>query len=60
MTEEAKPRRGRKPANQDEIEVITLRRIGLEDRTSVIGEVVKVSRDVARKLQDAGAIKVVI
>lgn len=52
-------RRVRKP-KEDLVEVITTRRIGLPDRTSRIGEVVKLPREAARKLQDVGAIKVVI
>jgi hypothetical protein len=48
-------------SNEDElIEVITLKRIGLDDRTSDVGETVKIKRKHARILQDNNAIKVVI
>ncbi len=40
------------------VECITVRRIGLEDRTSEVGETVSLPREVAQKLQDSGAIKV--
>ncbi len=40
------------------VECITVRRIGLEDRTSEVGETVNLPREVAQKLQDSGAIKV--
>ena len=48
------------------IECVTLKKIGIDencsdektDRTTEINETVKLTKDVARKLQDAGAIKV--
>ena len=54
---EVKPKRTRKASK---VECITLRKIGLDDRTSEVGETVKLPREIARKLQDSGAIKVVI
>ncbi|MCP4126921.1 MAG: hypothetical protein GY753_07655 [Gammaproteobacteria bacterium] len=59
MTEatEAKPKKRRGPGK---IKVKTLRRIGLDDRTSEVGEVVMISKENAKILQKAGAIEVVI
>lgn len=60
---ETPKRRGRPPKAKVEeslIEVICVRRIGLKDRTAKVGEKVEIERDDARKLQDVGAIKVLI
>ncbi len=40
------------------IECITVRRIGLVDGMSGIGDTVKLDKATAKKLQDAGAVKV--
>lgn len=47
-------------SSKDKIKVECLRRCGLEDRTSEIGEVVMMDKKTAKKLQEAGAIKIVI
>ena len=49
----------KKAVNSDKVACITLRKIGLSDEeTSGINEEVMLDREVAIKLQDAGAIKV--
>jgi len=48
-------------SDEDMIDIITIRRIGLSDEiTSGINEEHKLPRSAARKLQDAGAVKVKI
>lgn len=48
-------------AGDDLVRVVAVRKIGLEDnQTSDIGEPLDVPRDIARRLQEAGAVKVEI
>ena len=49
-----------KPPVKKTVKVQTIRKIGLADRTSEVGEIVEISIEVAKKLQDVGAIKVVL
>jgi len=42
----------------DQIKVICVRRIGLDDGTSDVGEEISIPKEIAAKLQDVGAIKV--
>lgn len=45
-------------AGKDEVVIETLKRIGLEDRTSEVGEIVILKIEDAEKLQDAKAVKI--
>jgi len=57
MTEEAK-----KPGRPGKVKCIVLRKIGTEDGKGMaeVGEEVSLSRDAAKRLQDAGAVKVAL
>lgn len=56
MTEAVKEKKTRKVY----IECVTLRRVGLENRTASVGETVKLEKKVAQRLLDVGAIKVAL
>jgi len=50
-----------KPIEDDRIEVIVLKRLGCGDGTHANpGDKVKIKRELARKFQDNGAIKIVL
>ena len=56
MLEKKAPKKaGRKPATVD---CITLRKIGLDSGMSEVDQLVSLPKDVAKRLQDAGAVKV--
>lgn len=64
MSEPAKKKAVKKAATKKAapkvVECIALRAVGLDDRTCKIGEEISLPVEAARKLQDAGAIKVKI
>ena len=58
VKEERDPNVIREIKGKDQIECICVRRIGLDDQMSDVGEVVKIPKSIAKGLQDSGAIKV--
>lgn len=60
MTETAKKAVKKKAGRPAHIECVALKKIGLADRTANIGETVKLPREAAKKLQEAGAVKVML